>query len=189
MLASTDRAHKTAGKPRRAPVSRVAAPTVSLLTMRGAPRHISRKGVGDGAALFELQRLAGNQATAELLSHIQRTVDHKLPPRKNDSAELRAVRDLLTDYNALDDDEYQNRFNLLNVLDRSIYAWFAANPSKDLSGALHKSLQKLMDKADKEHIALVAATKDDDTILPVDTTGLAPGDVDALKALWRSLVD
>ncbi len=179
----------TAGKPRRSARPRVVPPAVSLLTRPGALQQISRKGVGDGAALLELQRMAGNRSTAELLSHLQRTITHKLPPIKKDSAELGAVRGALANYNALDDDEYQNRFNLLNVLDRSIYAWFAANPSEDLSSPLHKSLQTLMDKADGEHVALVAATKGDDTILPLDTTGLAPGDVDALKTLWRSLVE
>jgi hypothetical protein len=151
---------------------------------------MSKGGVTGEAAIIELQRLAGNRATAQLLAaHVQRQIDHQLPPKKRDTPKLGEVRTALETYNALDDTDYQDRFNSLSVLERKIHAWFAAHPSQDFSERMHRSLQELLDKSDGEHIALVGATKADKSILPLDTTHLSAEEIMTLKKLWRSLVE
>ena len=103
---------------------------------------------------------------------------------------IQTALDAYNQYMATGKPERGNQISLLEKLDRAIYTWFGANPSPDLDKlAGGPELKALLAESEAAHRAVVAAGKNDAAFLPIDTSGMTPEQIDATRAIWRSIIE
>jgi hypothetical protein len=142
---------------------------VSRLVERMPVRAILRKALRDAGAFRGA--VAGKDAT--------------------DDNDLDAIETALDAYNQIGDDagQYQERLVRLRALDTLIYGWFRDRPQKSLDAVTgHADLTALLQESEDEHADIIEATKNDDSVLPIDTAGMGTKETKALKKLWRAIV-
>lgn len=116
-------------------------------------------------------------------------LDVKLPPS------LSSFGRQIDQYNALpvDESSHQAQLRALNQLDTSAYAWFGANPSRNLNeqpDARH--LRRMLEATQSEHTGIVNTIRQGTVDgsrneLPLDTSGFTPQQEDQATKLWGSL--
>ena len=77
------------------------------------------------------------------------------------------------------------RLELLRAVDQEIYAWYAALNATTISGPAAKEVGALARQSEDEYARIIASKGK--KILPIDTTGMTQGEIDAATDLWESL--
>lgn len=114
----------------------------------------------------------------------------------SEDQELAEVAQAVAAYNAVAEAVgpagFQQRINLLQAVERGIYAWFREASTKNVR--LHQTqhtdaMKALLAECEAEHEALIDASKDMEEVLPFDSSNFTPEELGQARALWRSIVD